>query len=74
MSEECVGGRGGSCRVLVEKPEGKRPIERPRRRWEDSIIMDVQEMECGRRDWIYVVQHRDRWRAFANAVMNLRVP
>ena len=56
-------------RILVGKPEGKRP----RRRWEDNIRMDLQEVGCGV-DWIDLVQDRDMWRAFVNAVMNLRVP
>ena len=61
-------------RVLVGKPEGKRPLGRPRRRWEDNIKMDLQEMGCGGIDWIELAQDRDRWRALVNAVMNLRVP
>ena len=60
-------------RVLVGKPEGKRPLGRPRRRWEDNIKMDFQEVEWGM-DWIELAQDRDRWRALVNAVMNLRVP
>jgi len=61
-------------RVLVGKPEGKRPLERPRLRWEENIKMDLQEVGCGGMDWIYVAQDRDRWRARVNAVMNFRVP
>ena len=61
-------------RVMVRKPEGKRPLGRPRRRWEDNIKMDVQEVICGGIDWIDLAQDRDRWRALVNAVMNLRVP
>ena len=61
-------------RVLLGKPEGKRPLGRPRRRWEDNIKMAVQEMGCGCMDWIEQAQDRERWRAFVNAVMNLRVP
>ena len=56
------------------KPEGKRPLGGPRRRWEDNIKMDVQEVGCGGMDWIELVQDRDRLRALVNAVMNLRVP
>jgi len=61
-------------RVLVGKPEGKRPLGRPRRRWEDNIKMDIQEVGCGGMDWIQVAQDRDRWRALVNTVMNLRFP
>ena len=60
--------------VLVGKPEAKRPLERPRRRWKDNINMDLQEMGCGGVDWIDLAQERDRWRALVNAVMNFRVP
>jgi len=61
-------------RVLVWKPEGKRPLGRPRLRWEDNIKMDVQEVGCGGMDWIELAQDRDRWQSLVNAVMNLRVP
>jgi len=61
-------------RVLVGKPDGKRPLGRPRHRWEDNIKMDLQEEGCEVMDWIDVAQDRDRWWALANAVMNLRVP
>ena len=63
----------GVHRVLVGKPEGKRPLGRPRRRWEDNIKMDLQEVECGGMDWIELAQDRDRWRGLVNAVMNLRI-
>jgi hypothetical protein len=66
------GEERGVCRVLVGKPEGKRPLGRPRRRWEDSIRMDLQEVIWGM-DWIELAQDRDRWRAIVNAVMNFRV-
>ena len=61
------------CVVLVVKPEGKRPIERPKHRWEDNIKMDLQEGGWGRMDWNDLAQNRDRWRALVNAVMNIRV-
>jgi len=56
------------------KPEGKRPLGRPRRRWEDNIKMDFQEVGCGDMDWIELTQDRDRWLASVNTVMNPRVP
>jgi len=69
-----MGEGRGVYRVLVWKPERKRPLGRPRRKWEDNIKMGLQEV--GRRvmDWIELAQDRDRWRALVNAVMNLRVP
>jgi hypothetical protein len=60
-------------RVLMGKPEGKRPLERPRCRWEDEIRMDLREIGWGSVDWIQLAQHRDRWRALVSTVMNLRV-
>ena len=69
-----MGERGGVYRVLVGKPEGKRPLGRLRRRWEDNIKMDLQEVGCGGMDWIDIAQDRDRWRALVNTVMKLRVP
>jgi hypothetical protein len=58
----------------VEKTEGKKPLGRPRHRWEDNIKMDLQEVGCGGMKWINLVQDKDRWRALVNVVMNLRVP
>jgi len=69
-----MGKRIGVWGVLVGKPEGKRPLGRPRRRWDDNIMMDLQEVAGGTMDWIELAQDRDRWRALVNAVMNLRVP
>jgi len=66
--------RRGVYRVLVGKPEGRRPMGRPRRRWVNNIRMDLQEVGCGYMDWIGPAQVRDRWRTFVSAVMNLRVP
>jgi hypothetical protein len=75
---------GGACstygegrdvyRVLVGKPEGKRQLGRPRRRWEDNVRIDLKEVGCGCEEWIGLAQDRDRWRALVNAVRNLRVP
>jgi len=67
------GERRGVYRVLVGKPEGKRPLGRPGRRWED-INLDIQEVGCGGMDWIKVAQDRDRWRALVNGVRDLQVP
>jgi hypothetical protein len=69
-----MGERRGIYRVLVGKPEGKRPLGRPMHRWEDNIKMELKKVGCGDMDWIKLVQERDRWRALVNAVMNLRVP
>jgi hypothetical protein len=60
-------------RVMLGKPEGKIPLGRPRRRWEDGIKMDLREIGWGGVEWIHLAQGRDRWRAVVNAVMNLRV-
>jgi len=69
-----MGEERGVYRVLVGKPEGRRPLGRPRRRWVDNIRMDLQEVGCGYMDWIGLAQDRDRWRTLVSAVMNLRVP
>jgi hypothetical protein len=68
-----MGEGRGAYRILVGKPEGKRPLGRPRRRWEDNVKMDLQEVECGGMDWIELAQDRNRWRTLVNAVMNIRV-
>ena len=60
--------------ILLGKPEGRRPLERPGRRWVDNIRRDLQEVGCGYMDWIGLAQDRDRWRTLVSAVMNLRVP
>ena len=69
-----MGEEKGLYRVLVGKPEGKRPLRRPRRRWVDNIRTDLQEVGCGYMDWIGPAQDRDSWRTLVRAVMNLRVP
>ena len=69
-----MGDRKGTYRVLVGKPEGKRPLGRPRCRWEDNIKMDLQEVRCGGMKWIKLAQDRDRWWALVNVEMNIWVP
>jgi hypothetical protein len=69
-----MGERRGVSGVLVEKPEGKRPLGRPRLRWEDNIRLDPQQVRCGGMDWIEVAQDMGWWRAFVNMVMNLLAP
>jgi len=68
------GEERGMYRVLVGKPEGKRPLSRPRRRWVDNISTDIQGVGCGYMDWIGLAQDRDRCRTLVSAVMNFRVP
>jgi hypothetical protein len=68
-----MGKEKGVYRVLVGKPEGKRLLGRPRRRWKDNIRMDIQDVGCGVMDWTELAQDRDRWWAFVNAAMNFRV-
>ena len=69
-----MGEDRGVDRVLVGKPEGKRPLGRPRRRWEDNIQMDLLEVGGGRGDWMELAQDRDRWRALVSTVRDFRVP
>jgi hypothetical protein len=68
-----MGEKRGIYRVLVGKPEGKRPLGRPRCRWGDNLRMDLEEVVCGYMDWIGLVQDRDRWRTLVSAVMNFLV-
>jgi len=69
-----MGEESGVCRVLVGKPEGKRPLGRPRRRWVDNNMMDLQEVGCGYMGWIGLAQKTESWRTLVSAVMNLRAP
>jgi hypothetical protein len=68
------GVKRNACRILVAKPEGKRPLGRPRPRWVDNIKMDIREIGWDGMDYIDLAQDRDQWRVLANTVMNLRVP
>jgi hypothetical protein len=68
-----MGTRRNAYRILVGKPEGRRPLGRPRRRWVDNIKMDIREIGWDGRDWIDLAQNRNQWRALVNTVMNLRV-
>jgi hypothetical protein len=69
-----MGEKRNAYRLLVGKPEGKRPLERPRRRWVDNIMMDLGEVGWGDVDWIGLAQDRNRWKALVNSALNLRVP
>jgi len=69
-----MGEERGVYRVLLGKPEGRRPLGRTRRKWVDNIRMDLQEVGCGYMYWIGLAQDRDRWRTLVSAIMNLRVP
>jgi hypothetical protein len=69
-----MGERRGAYRALVGKPEGRRPLGRPRRRWEDNTKIGVGEVGRGGMDWVDLAQDRYRWRAVVNVVMNLRIP
>ena len=64
----------GAFKIVIGKPAGKRPLERPRRRWEDNIRMDLKEMSINTRNWVDSTQDRDYWRDLVNAALNLRVP
>jgi hypothetical protein len=69
-----IGGKRSAYRILVGKPEGKRPAGKPRRMWVDNVKMDLREIGWDGMDWINLAQDRDRWRALVSTVMNLRVP
>jgi hypothetical protein len=69
-----MGGKRNAYRILVGKPEGKRPLGRPRRRWVDNIKIDLREIGWDDMDWTDLAQERDQWRALVNTVMNLHVP
>jgi hypothetical protein len=69
-----IGEGGGACRVLVRRPEGKRPLGRPRRKWEDNIKMDLREIGIDGANWIQLAQDKVQWGACVNTVMKLRVP
>jgi hypothetical protein len=69
-----IGEVRGAYSILVGRPEGRRPLGRPRRRWVENIKVDLREIVFGDVDWINLAQDRDRWRALVNTVMNLRVP
>ena len=71
---QCVWKNPEMLRVLVGRPEGKRPIGRQRCRWEDDIKMDLREVACDPGDWLYIAQDRDHWWAYVRAIMNLQFP
>jgi hypothetical protein len=71
---DIMGEKRNEYRLLVGKPEGKRPLGRPRRRWVNNIRVDLREVDWGDVDWIGLAQDRNRWRAVVNSVLNLRVP
>jgi hypothetical protein len=70
----CMGDKRNAYRILVGKPEGKRPLGKPRRMWEDNIRMDLREIGWSGIDWIDLAQDKDQWKAVVNMVMNFRVP
>jgi hypothetical protein len=70
----CMGEGRGAYRILVGRPEGRRPLGRPRRRWEDNIKMDLKDVGWGGMDWIDMAEDKDRWRALVNVVMNFQGP
>jgi hypothetical protein len=70
----CIGEVKNTCNILVGKPAGRRPLGRPRHRWDDNIKMGLREIRFGNVDWIHLAQDRDRWQALVNTIMNLRVP
>jgi hypothetical protein len=69
-----LGGEGNAYRILVGKPEGNRPLKRPRYKWVDNIKVDLREIGGDGMDWIYLAQVTDQWRALVNTILNLRVP
>ena len=69
-----MGEKSGIYMVLVQKPEGKRPLGRPRHRWDNNIKMDLQEVGCGGMDWTELALDKDRWQALVSGVRNLQIP
>jgi hypothetical protein len=74
MGGACSTNGGSAYRILLGKPEGKRPLGRPKRRWVDDIKMDLREIGWNGVDWINMAQNRDQWRALVNMALNIRVP